>query len=237
TVLPDQCVAFYLGGSLALGDFHPQHSDIDFVAVTSGELAPAAIAALRAMHEELWGTGMFWLRKLDGSYVPRHVIRQWNASHTPCPFVERDTFTVTQQGSALIQRQILYDHGITVAGPDPRQLLDSLEPGELRRGLHEMLERWWRPLLDNPDWIQPIQNQPFAILSLCRALYTLEHGVVASKPVAASWAQQVLDVRYMEPIAWALAWPREMSVDQLDTTLDLIRYTLERYARYDERAR
>jgi len=37
----------YLTGSTALGDFRPQTSDIDFVAVTANRRDAAAVAALR----------------------------------------------------------------------------------------------------------------------------------------------------------------------------------------------
>ena len=33
TVLRDQFIGLYLGGSLAVGDFHPDRSDIDFVVI------------------------------------------------------------------------------------------------------------------------------------------------------------------------------------------------------------
>ena len=37
--------------------------------------------------------------------------------------------------------------------------------------------------------------QAYAILSMCRVLYTLEFGTVVSKPAAARWAQGTLDER------------------------------------------
>ena len=73
-VLGDQLVGLYLGGSLALGDFNPQRSDVDFAAVTRDELPPELVAALEQMHARLWATGTRWARKLDGSYVPQQVI-------------------------------------------------------------------------------------------------------------------------------------------------------------------
>ena len=56
-VLREQLVALYLGGSLALGDFGPQRSDIDFAAVTRDELLPDMVASLEQMHARLWATG------------------------------------------------------------------------------------------------------------------------------------------------------------------------------------
>jgi predicted nucleotidyltransferase len=71
TILGDQLIGLYLGGSLALGDFSPHRSDIDFVAVTVDELPSETIVALEEMHTRLWTTGTKWVMKLDGSYVPQ----------------------------------------------------------------------------------------------------------------------------------------------------------------------
>ena len=38
--------------------------------------------------------------------------------------------------------------------------------------------------------IQKPEYQRYAVLSMCRVLYTLEHHTLVSKPVAASWAKQ-----------------------------------------------
>jgi hypothetical protein len=214
TLLQEQLVGLYLGGSLALGDFDPQRSDIDFIAVTVDDVPPEMIVALEAMHARLWATEAPWARKLDGSYVPQQVFRRWSDEHAPCPFVEGDNVTVTRQGSAVIQRHIIHQYGISVAGPSPQLLLDAVDADELR---------------DDPDWVQASQQQTFAILSLCRALYTLEHGGVASKPVAARWCQQAIGEEWAGLIEWALARPHDAGSDHLAATLKLLRYTLDRY--------
>jgi len=229
TVLGAQLIGLYLGGSLALGDFNPQRSDIDFVAVTVDELPPLMIIALQEMHTRLWATGTKWVRKLDGSYVPQPVFRHWTADHPPCPFVEGESFTLTNQGSAVIQRHILHRHGVVVAGPRPQTLLDAVDADELRSALRYSFEKWWRPLLDDPAWVAQSQKQPFAILTMCRTLYTLEHGVVASKPVAARWCQQVMDPQWTALIEWALAWPHATEANHLAATRSLIQYTGDRY--------
>jgi hypothetical protein len=229
STLGDQVVGLYLGGSLALGDFNPNRSDIDFVAVTFDELAPERVVALQAMHTRLWAAGTKWARRLDGSYVPQQVFRHWTADHPPCPFVEGDGFTVTQQGSALIQRHIIHQYGVVVAGPRPQEILDPVGAEELRRALHEILEISWRPLLDDPAWVRQSRMQPFAILTMCRTLYTLEHGVIASKPVAARWFKQAIGRQWTELIDWALAGPHDSESSRLAATLSLIEYTLDRH--------
>lgn len=226
-VLREQLVALYLGGSLALGDFGPQRSDIDFAAVTRDELLPDMVASLEQMHARLWATGDKWARKLDGSYVPQQVIRRWTPDHPPCPFVEAADFDVTQQGSAVIQRHILREHGVVVAGPGPQMLLDPVTAPELRGAVREMLARWWRPLLDDPGWLRQDSQQPFAVLTMCRMLYTYAHGAVASKPAAARWCRQTIDSQWMPLIDWALSRPHVTEADHLAVTLELIAYTVE----------
>ena len=229
STLGDQFIGLYLGGSLALGDFNPDRSDIDFVAVTIDELPPERVVALQAMHTHLWATGTKWARRLDGSYVPQQVFRHWTADHPPCPFVEGDGFSVTQQGSALIQRHIIHQYGVVVAGPRPEEILDPVSAEELRRALHEILEISWRPLLDDPAWVRQSRMQPFAILTMCRTLYALEHGVVVSKPVAARWFKQAIGRQWAELIDWALASAHDKESSRLAATLSLIKYTLDRH--------
>jgi hypothetical protein len=231
-VLGDHFIGLYLGGSLALGDFDPRRSDIDFVAVTVDELSPETIVALEEMHSRLWATGTKWAMKLDGSYVPQQVLRHWTSDHPPCPFVEGDSFQITTQGSAVIQRYIIRQYGVAVAGPSPHTLIDPVD--DLRSALWDMLEKWWRPLLDDPAWVQQSQEQPFAILSMCRALYTLEHCELASKPVAARWAQQAIGEQWRRLIDWALTRPHDTQSNHLTSTLSLIRYTLNRYKQHYE---
>ena len=229
TILKDQFVGLYLGGSLALGDFDPDRSDIDFIAVTADALSDETVAATQAMHRRLWSSGGEWAKKLDGSYVPQAVIRHWTSDDAPCPFVEGNQFTVTNQGSAVIQRHIVREHGVIVAGPSSRLLIDPVDVDDLRRALWNLLEKWWRPLLINPAWVRESGNQPFAVLTMCRALYTLDHGVVTSKPIAACWVQQSLDEQWIALIDWALSWADNTQSDELASTLALIDYTLKRY--------
>jgi hypothetical protein len=117
---------------------------------------------------------------------------------------------------------------LIVVGPDPHELIDPVSPEEMRSALRDMAETWWRPQLEDPSWVAQTQNQPFAILTMCRSLYVLEHGEVASKAVAGRWAQKALGQGWVEPIAWALTSPRDPESDHMIATLSLIAYTLDR---------
>jgi hypothetical protein len=82
-------------------------------------------------------------------------------------------------------------------------------------------------MLDDPARLQEREYQAYAVLTMCRALYTLQHGAVVSKPVAARWAQGLLGPQWAELIDEALAWPRGPQSDRLPETVTLIRHTLD----------
>ena len=51
SILGDHVVGMYLDGSLAIGGFDPDKSDLDFVVVTNSDVSPGNFAALTAMHD------------------------------------------------------------------------------------------------------------------------------------------------------------------------------------------
>src|SRR5687768_5635366 len=68
-LLGGELVGMYLYGSLALGDFDPAHSDIDFVVVTEAELAPASIPTLRDIHARFEQSASPWSRRIEAVYA------------------------------------------------------------------------------------------------------------------------------------------------------------------------
>ncbi|MHB9146283.1 MAG: aminoglycoside adenylyltransferase domain-containing protein [Symbiobacteriia bacterium] len=74
--------------------------------------------------------------------------------------------------------------------------------------------------------LQASEYQAYAVLTMCRALYTLRLGTVAAKPVAARWAQDTFG-RWRALIGRALAWRHGEPLDLLTETLGFIRFTLQ----------
>jgi hypothetical protein len=219
----------YLHGSLASGDFDLSSSDIDFVVVTDGELPEAIVAELETMHMRLLDSGMEWASKLEGTYFPRHDLRQYRPSDALYPSLNEGRFYMGGHGSDwVIQSHILREHGVILAGPPPASLIDPVGPEELRQAMRELLREWWAPMLSDTARLRGDEYQAYATLTMCRALYTLQHGAVVSKPVAARWAREALGGRSAALIERAGAWRPGMRMDALDDVLELIRYTLER---------
>jgi Domain of unknown function (DUF4111)/Nucleotidyltransferase domain len=227
--LGDHFTGMYLHGSLASGDFDPRRSDIDFVVVTAGALPDTSIPALAVLHARLLDSGLSWATKLEGTYFPQQVLRRYAPSDALYPSVNEARFYMGGHGSDwVIQSHILREHGIVLAGPAPRSWIDPVAPDDLRQAMRALLREWWAPMLHDIARLRSAEYQAYAILTMCRALYTLETGAVASKPVAARWAQAALGARRAALIERALAWRPGVPLDKLDQTLDMIEYTLER---------
>ena len=229
-VLGEQFTGLYLSGSLAVGDFNPDTSDIDFVVVTVGELPEAVVSALAVLHAGLATGGDPWAAKLEGAYLPRASLRRHDPDDPPRPYVNEGRFQVAGLGDDwVVNRYLLREYGIFVTGPELRLMIDPVGPDDLRRAVSDELREWWAPMLRTPDpRLAGRAYQVYAVLTMCRALHTLHTGTIASKPVAGRWAQGALDERWAGLIADALASPDRAQPLQLSETLDFIRYTVSR---------
>jgi hypothetical protein len=229
-ILEPEIVGMYLYGSLSSGDFDPASSDIDFVVITETVLRPEMIAALEKMHKEIWASGLKWASKLEGSYVPKSLIRRHNPSGPACPTVNEGAFFVDRRGSDwIIQRHIIRECGVILCGPDPKTLIDPVSKDEIRRAVRGILKEWWFPMLENPAWLSKHGSEyhAYAVISLCRALHALRHGIIVSKPVAAKWAQKEFGNQWSALIEKALAAQAGSQADFLEESLNFLRFTRE----------
>jgi len=228
-VLGNQLLGMYLYGSLSSGDFDPESSDIDFLVVTTSTLSDKGIADLEAMHDRIWKSGHKWASKLEGSYIPKREIRRHDPRNGPCPTVNEGQFYLDKRGSDwIIQRHVIREQGIILAGPDPRTLIDPVRPDDIRQAVKGVLQEWWLPMLEDPSWLKRHGSEyhAFAILTMCRALHALEHGTIVSKPTAARWAQKELGGKWSEVIEQSLASQDVQEHDIYHESLEFIRFTL-----------
>jgi predicted nucleotidyltransferase len=227
-ILGDQFVGLYLYGSLSSGDFDPGTSDIDFLVVTAETLPDEIVAELEAMHKQTWATSLKRAGELEGSYVPKHLIRRHDPTGAACPTVNEGKFYVAPLGSDwIIQRHVVREFGVIIEGPDPKTLIDFVSPNEIRGAVLDVLKEWWFPMLEDPSWLHEHGSKyhAFAVITMCRALHALELGTIVSKPRAIDWARKKLGKPWIQVIdkAVAAAWHEEQAAF-LDETLDFIRF-------------
>jgi len=240
-ILGEHFVGAYLFGSLASGDFD-QASDIDLVVVTDDEISGGLFSALQAMHSRIAIIDSPWATQLEVSYIPRHAFRRYDPTHALHPHIDRgrsESLRMMRHDSDwVVQRYNLRERGVTLAGPAPQTLIDPVSPDDLRQAMLAILRGWWAQMLDDPSRLKRRGYQSYAVLSMCRILYTLQYGTVVSKPVAARWAQETLGERWMPLIERALAGRQnpefEAATKDVSETLALIRHTLARSQQFEK---
>lgn len=241
TILESHFVGMYLFGSLTSGDFD-QDSDIDVVVVTDDEISGDLFSALQAIHARINAGDSPWTIQLEVSYIPQHALRRYDPANALHPHIDRgrgESLGMMQHDSSwVVQRYTLRERGITLAGPAPQTLIDPVSPNDLRQAMLAILKGWALQILQDPAQIKHRGGQSYTVLSIYRILYTLQYGTVVSKPVAARWAQETLDNQWTPLIERTWTGRHnpglEASPDDVNGTLDLIRYALERSQQFEK---
>lgn len=135
----------------------------------------------------------------------------------------------------VIQRYVLREYGVALAGPPPHTLIDPVSQADICRAVRQLALESWAPLGDNPARLAQWHwgAHVYAILTMCRMLHTLESGAVISKAAAARWARSTLGPPWASLIDRALAWRKTDSQEAApaDTTATgaLIQIVVERW--------
>ena len=205
-VLAENFVGAYLQGSFAVGGAD-EHSDVDFLVVTEHEITTEEEAGLQALHARLYALDVTWAQHLEGSYVTRARLRRIDPERAPLLFLDNGASELVRDPhcNTAFVRWILREHGVVLAGPDPKLLIDAVSASELRAeasaGVREYAE--WAPEPTKAGRMSR-WKQPYLVLTFCRLLYTLENGRVVSKRAAAEWALDALDDEWSDLIQAAI---------------------------------
>jgi hypothetical protein len=225
-ILGPDLIGLYFDGSLALGDFDPATSDVDFIAAVARPLSSDAFAALAAMHRRLRDSGRPFAGEVEGSYIPLPALRRHDPADATFANLERGPDEVLKykihHSDWVIHRTTVREHGRALFGPPPATLIDPISPDDVRRATAEVLRSWW----GTPNAVDYILAAPagglsFIALTMCRALYALERGEVVSKPAAAAWALRTQDARWRPLIERSLRW--ELTDDIKDEMIAFVR--------------
>jgi predicted nucleotidyltransferase len=233
-ILQDHLIGMYLFGSLANGDFD-EFSDIDVLIVTKAGIPQDFFSVLFAMHERVAEFGSPWAVQLEVSYIPQAALRRFDPADNLHPHIDRGSgeklHWMRHASDWIVQRHILRERGVVLTGPKLDTLIDPVSPDDLRQAVANVLPLWVEPVLENPSQINKRGYQSFFVLSLCRMLYTIRHGTVVSKPLAARWAKENLDSKWTTLVERALIGRQNPSLDadsqDIQGTLEMMQYTLQ----------
>ncbi len=180
-IFQEKLVGLYLYGSLTTGDFDPDSSDIDLLAVTSSQITAPEFDALRAMHRDFARDNPEWEDRIDAVYLPVAALRTFRSEKNPIVVSPGEPFHV-REGEALrdwLQNwYIVRENGLALFGPPPKAIIPLITQDEfvaaVRRYAAEVSERV-RHEMDSR------KSQAYTILTMCRVLHVHRTGKQASK--------------------------------------------------------
>ena len=208
-ILGPDLAAVYLHGSLAMGCFNPQRSDIDLLVVTHDLLS---LSQRRAVYDLL----------LQVSAAPRPIeisscsmAQLWPWRYPP-PFDLhygedwRDRIAAeiadgrwrTWQPAAggdpdlAAHITIIHERGITISGPPPAELLPPVPR-------HDYVDSI---MTDIAAADEQVYNDPvYIVLNLCRVAAYVQAGLITSKAEGGEWGMRTLSHAQRPVVAEALA--------------------------------
>jgi predicted nucleotidyltransferase len=225
-VLGDYFTGMYLYGSLALGDFDPERSDIDPLIVTSVELPDDIISELEEMHRRLYRSHLEWAKKMSGIYIPLEDLRVYDLTGPKKMMYNRDEFLVDRPDiDWVFHRHVLYTCGVVIEGPPLKDIIEPIPSERLREAAFIFLRDW--VLLTYDDEIfQGEGHQAYFVLTVCRCLYTFRNGEITTKHKSAEWVLNHIDDKWSDLIRQAMSWRFGDPAGDIPQTQKFMRYIM-----------
>lgn len=201
-ILRRNLVGIYLYGSLTQRAFNPKRSDVDCLVVTQRALSEAQFRKLVRWLERIASSNP-WTTRLQIQFLIKDEILTMNSR--ACLYQFGKLKRTGSDGNPIIWRNVLQS-GVVLFGPRP----ESFVPAITHEILFEALERELGYLREeistkpNSEWRDVPSYRAYAVLTVCRILYSFRKGSIVSKPRAARWAIKYLPDEWAQIILQAL---------------------------------
>jgi predicted nucleotidyltransferase len=209
----DSLVGMYVYGSLVTGDFDKDRSDIDLLAVVDRDIDGATFARLDRMHARFVEEYPAWEDRIEVAYVPAPALSDFRTETSQIAVISPgEPFHLKAAGKDwLLNWYVVREVGVTLYGPPPETQIPDISQAEFVEAVRAQAGAW-------KEWVYRMRTpgaQSYAVLTLCRALYTHEHGGQASKKQAALFAKAHLP-QWAPLIQQGLDWLSERRDDEND---------------------
>lgn len=231
-IIADDLVGLYLTGSLTYGDFDPESSDIDFLAIMKNPLSSEKFQQIKQLHALIGEAYPKWAKRIEGSYITTAMLKEApppRKPETPRPYINEGNFwqPFPPYGNEwTINLYVLYENGIALIGLDPKEVIAPVSIEAVREASRRDLYEEWKPKLKDTTWLNNSHYQAYIILTMCRILFRASHTHVASKKVASTWAKKELGKPWSDLIDKAEKWRHGLQMNSLDETVAFIRFVM-----------
>ncbi len=226
SLFDDKLIGIYLYGSLVWGDFDYNTSDIDLLVVTTTDIDENIFSQLNEVHADLIKTFNHWNDRIEIAYVSKAALQSFKTQKSAIAIISPgEPFNIKEAGiDWLLNWYFIREKSITLFGPDRKTIIEPISEDEYLEAVKNQALAWH-------DWIthtkHSLKYQSYAILTMCRALYSLDNKEQTSKIKAALWAQKKFPA-WANVIHEAIQWRTDNpQVDPLATYPEIERCARE----------
>jgi hypothetical protein len=183
---PDLLSAFYIAGSIALGAFEPDWSDIDTVAILKRPLTESEFKILESLHRELIVSYDKW--QLEVTYLLAEDLGQ--ESHPPRPNFHDGELSMGNFESNEVTWWLLKHKGIALYGDLPDFAADW---DKLIEKMHENMNGYWGSFRTTPHrllWVFSDYGIQWVVLGTLRQVYSFCESDIISKVGAGEYGMR-----------------------------------------------
>lgn len=204
--LQESLTGMYLHGSIAMGCFHPDHSDIDILVVVkskqSRDTYKRIAAGLIQIEEELHLTKGIELSVVLKKYTDEFVYPtpfefHYSLAHKEKYKADPDYLCGGYEDTDLAAHfVVVYHRGIALYGKPIREVFTAIDKSYFIASICSDVKDATEGITENPVYY---------VLNLCRALFFLQEEIVSSKKEGGEWAAKVEPMKYADVIHDCLA--------------------------------
>ena len=187
-VLGPNAMGIYLYGSAVSGGFDPGVSDLDLVVLTDAEVGSIDLAGLERMHADFVGRHPEWDDRIEVVYIGQATLRSFRTSPGSLAVISPgESFHVT--GPVVDWDQNWYqvrEYGVALFGTPAAEVIPLISRSEYIAAVARYAAWLGNQSLDT---LSPC-SLAYTVLSLCRALRTVQIGEPCSKQEGAAWTKK-----------------------------------------------
>jgi len=201
--IPGLLSAFYVEGSIALGGFNEQFSDIDFLAILKRYPSATELVAMQNIHKIVGRNYPRW--PISGSYIQQSALSNGQVDAIICyegKLTPRGRFDWNWVDGWTVK-----NHGIAVIGPEPQTLPVNVDWNQLTKSMKENLNTYWAGWTRRPYCLSALmldRGIQWAILGVLRQYFTFRENTITTKVKAGEYALDRLPSRWRPLIKEAI---------------------------------
>lgn len=200
-------IGLYCYGSLVWGGFDRSLSDVDLAAVLEHDLSSGELSALERLHLALAKEFPRWEDRIEVQYTGRGTLARFRdgagqmANISPGEPLHLVPCTADWTTNWYFARE----YGHVLFGLPREDAFPAISHAEFLKTVYSSALEWPKRMDDIKG---SCSYQGYAVLTLCRACYTLETGMQASKTECAEWMTAHCP-EAAQIVADALRWRKE----------------------------